>query len=472
MIFIPFLRGHYAADTYNIANIGYKEYAIKWSLNDGRLIMAFIGLIAWKTNISIEMYVFFTLLFALFISDIAVVVLYNIITKYKQPNGIIKKITLLCICFITIFNFMYIEDLYFVESIVMALSILLYLLSADILVQKKKNHKLISLILCAFGVLCYQGTIGMNVAFLILFTILKNKNDIKEIILSLLKGAVISLIAVIVNILSVKIVGYIYQMQQERLGNISNLFNNIVIIIKTMKYILQNTCNFFPRNAFLIFLGIITMIVLVYQIINIKEKNGIWYKYCTVLLITLSGSNLTYLLTLTSFLTGRLRNALGALIGILFLLLFVETYLFDRKKIICILTYFVLFTYITITIFNYEKIMLEHRIINILEQQEVEKIESYIEQYEKDNSVKVSNIANVLITNDPNKAYFTEAEPVTYNAVRTNWADDGVINFYTKRKLKKQYITLEKFEEIIENNTTNLEYICKEDTLYLKVYIY
>ena len=33
LIFTPFLIGHYATDTYNIANVGYENYAIKWSLN-------------------------------------------------------------------------------------------------------------------------------------------------------------------------------------------------------------------------------------------------------------------------------------------------------------------------------------------------------------------------------------------------------------------------------------------------------
>ena len=67
IIFIPFLSGHYATDTYNIANIGYREYAINWSLKDGRIFMAIIGLIAYKINLPIESYVFITLFIALII---------------------------------------------------------------------------------------------------------------------------------------------------------------------------------------------------------------------------------------------------------------------------------------------------------------------------------------------------------------------------------------------------------------------
>lgn len=42
IIFIFFLSGHYATDTYNIMNVGYENYAINWSLNDGRIIMFII----------------------------------------------------------------------------------------------------------------------------------------------------------------------------------------------------------------------------------------------------------------------------------------------------------------------------------------------------------------------------------------------------------------------------------------------
>ena len=61
LIFSPLLTGHYASDSYNIYNIGYHDYAIKYSLNDGRIFMAILGLIASKINISIDTYAFITL---------------------------------------------------------------------------------------------------------------------------------------------------------------------------------------------------------------------------------------------------------------------------------------------------------------------------------------------------------------------------------------------------------------------------
>ena len=46
LIFYNFVIGHYATDTYNIINRGIKEYAITYSLNDGRPINCIALLIA------------------------------------------------------------------------------------------------------------------------------------------------------------------------------------------------------------------------------------------------------------------------------------------------------------------------------------------------------------------------------------------------------------------------------------------
>ena len=402
IIFIPFLMGHYSADTYKIYNIGYKEAAIG-SLKDGRIAMAIIGLMAWKTNISIEGYVFATLLIALCISDLIVIKLNIIIKRYKQPKNIVQEVLLTSICFITIFNFTYLENMFFVESIVMATSIFLYMIAADSLVQKSEKHFIISIIMITLGVLCYQGTIGMFITFLILFTVLKNKNNLKQIIRDLLKGATICCIAVLLNIVFIKFIGKIFNEVSYRSGNISDIFYNIKVIIKTMLYILQNTCNLFPKNLLLLLLLSLTVIVLIYQLKNNNKENKIWYKYLTIVFITIAGSNITFLITLSSFFTGRVRNALGALIGIIFILLYVETTLLEKKGILKSLTYSIIILYIIVTITNYEKIMVQLKQINKLEKQEVEEIDKYIKQYEKDNEIVITNLVKVMYLNSPNK---------------------------------------------------------------------
>lgn len=472
IIFIPFLVGHYATDTYNITNIGYKEYAIKWSLKDGRVFMTIIALLANMVNLPIEAYIFITLFIALIISNISVLVLKNIIEKYKKPQNWIQEVTLTIISYITIFNFMYLENMYFVESIAMAISVLLFMISANIIVEKNRNYIVKSLMLTILGVLCYQGTIGMIFAFIMLFTILKNKNNLKQILVDLIKCGVIALIAVFINIIVVKIVGNCLNIKQNRLGKSSNILNNIKRIIVTLPYILQNTCNLFPKNMFLIFLSVLTIILVIYHERYLKEENGILYKYVLIVVMAIAGSCITYILTLTSFYTGRLRNSIGDLIGIILIFLFVETSIFEKdakEKVLKVSTYIILIFFVLTNIINYEYIMLKHRSVNMIEKQQAQEIGEYIKQYERDTGIDVTKIiklppANIIYGEDEND--------ITRNALKTNWAVDGVINFYTKKNLETVNLTEENAKKYKENGNNQLEYQCIDDVFYIKIYCF
>lgn len=477
IIFLPLLTGHYATDTYNIANVGYEKYAINWSLIDGRIFMGIIGLLASKINISIEAYVFITLSLALIISNIAVIVLNKIIKKYKQPKNKIQEIILLVISYITIFNFMYLENMYFVESIVMAISVLIFIISANILVNKNKYHIIKSLGLNIIGVMCYQGTIGLFFVYTILFTILKNKNNIKQIIIDIIKCGIIALISVLFNILSVKIIEVIFDLKQDRLGSTKKIFENIKKIIITIPRIIQEACNLFPVNALPTFLGILTLIVCIYQIKIFKEKNdnNILYKYLAIVFIAIAGCSVTYILAMTSFFAGRLRNALGALVGIIFILLYVETDLFEKKGKLNILTILTFITFVIINTINYENIMLQHKKVNKLEKQEIVELNNYIEQYEKQTGFKVTKIVKVPVSGQTTKGYFKGIKnktSFTHNALKTSWASDGVINFYTTRNLKTIKTTKEQKEIYTKHGNQELEYQCINDTLYVRIYLF
>lgn len=159
LVFYNFLSMHYATDTYNIMNVGYEKYAINWSLNDGRIFMCIIGLLASAVNMKIEFFVIGTLFMALFISCISVIVLKNIILKYKNTENKYLRVIVLVIAYFTIFNFMYLENLYFVESIVMAISLLLHIFAADILVSRNKHYIVKTTLLTILAIFMYQGIV-------------------------------------------------------------------------------------------------------------------------------------------------------------------------------------------------------------------------------------------------------------------------------------------------------------------------
>ena len=162
IIFIPFLKVHYSTDSYGIANVGYKAYIINNSLRDGRIIMSVIGYIAELTNISIDSSIIILTILALITSCISVLLLKNIILEYKKTNTNIIEIFVTIISYFTIFNFLFIENMLYVECFVMSLSILFYLMAAKILTNKNDKYYLIkTMIFVSLGILSYQGTISM-----------------------------------------------------------------------------------------------------------------------------------------------------------------------------------------------------------------------------------------------------------------------------------------------------------------------
>lgn len=192
VIFYNFVTMHYATDTYNIINVGYEKYAVNWSLNDGRVFMCLLGLFANAVNMHISVFVIFTLVVAILVSCIAVIVLKNLILKYKKTENKYIELIVFIIAYFTIFNFMYIENMYFVESIVMALSLLLYIISANILVNRNKYYLIKSLLLTILAIFMYQGIIGFFFAITFIFSLLKENNKIKDNIRDVITSGVIA----------------------------------------------------------------------------------------------------------------------------------------------------------------------------------------------------------------------------------------------------------------------------------------
>lgn len=136
VIFIPFLKTHYSTDSYYLANKGYINYVINNSLKDGRVFMSLIGYIAHLFSLPINTYIITLTILALFTSCLTIMTLKNIVLKYKKTKRNIVEVLVTIICYFTIFNFMFIENMLFVECFVMSLSILFYMLAAKILVNK------------------------------------------------------------------------------------------------------------------------------------------------------------------------------------------------------------------------------------------------------------------------------------------------------------------------------------------------
>lgn len=478
IIFIPFLIGHYATDTYNIYNLGYKEFAITNSFKDGRIFTGIAVLIAHVTNVPIKISVSIMLFIALVISNIIVIIIKNIVEKYKPAKNIKQQIIITSMSYITVFNFMYLDNLYFWECGIMALSVLLYVLSANILVEKNSKYFLKSMILTILGVMCYQGTIGLFFTYVLLFSILKNKENIKSIVRDFAQCIIIAVISIAMELILIKIISNIINVKTNRFGDITKIFQNIIYILSSLGNGLYRTSNFLPNGLYILCLFILSAIFLVYLVTN-KKEDILVYQYFTIIIITIASAYVINLTTLSSFDAGRLRVPIGTLIGIIFIFLYVRTDIFEKKGFFKNAIIIALMIYAIINTINYESMIIQHKIVNKLEKQEADQIEQYIKQYEDENNIKVTKISKIKLlgTNlyDMNKGYFDQVKnksDYTKNAIRTLWGVKGAFEIYENRKFEEVRLSYEARNKFIENENPEKGYKCINDVLYIYMYNY
>lgn len=470
ILFSRFLSVHYATDTYRIIDLGYEEYSIKWPLLDGRIFMYLIGLLLGFLNVHINTYIVFSLLSALFISCITVMVIKNIILKYKPAKNLCQEILLLVVAYFTIFNFMYLENMYFVDSITMALSILLYILASKSLVDKNKKYFFKSLILFILAIFSYQGTVAVFFTMTILLSLLKHKNDYRSIFKNVLECACISAIGVILNIIHVKVVSEIIGEAQVRIKGITSIPSNITFILSCMSYIFMNTCSLYPMFLFEVLLICIIVLILKFALKS-EEPKKIIYQFI-LFFLTLFSSFIPFIITVSSIMAGRMHFTIGAFIGLLYILLYCNTEIFNDKIKKALISIFAIYAITTIGIYIY--IIEEHKIVNELDIIAIQEIDNYISNYEKESGNKVDKIHVYTVVGDQGKAQYEQTifkGVLTDSALKANWSIIGAINFHTDRNLKRDSEGQDPISKSAAE-TIEGEYVCIENTFYIKAYVY
>ncbi len=469
LIYSPLLMGHYSTDTYRLIEMGYGKYSIEYSLNDGRIFMYIIGQIAEKININIDTYVIILTFAAVIISYICIILLEKILKKYKNKE---KIIIVILISYVTIMNFMYLENLYFTECIVMAISIMAYILAADWLNEEKNIIKVFLLVL--LGVFCYQGTINVFITFYLLFALIKNKKIDKTIIKNMCIVLGISLISILINMIQIKICGKIYGLEQTRTGNINEILFNIIYIIINIGEILIQTSGLFPRYVFLMFLVAIIFAIAIWD----KTKNGGFSNLLNILLLTICAivsSVIINFVSLSSFGLGRMLFSVGALIGIIYIYIYCATDVLDKKSIFKYVLISLLIMYFAINVYNTLDILITHREANKLDKQEAIQANRYIDEYEAKSGIKVKYIA-VTYDNDITWKYkeIKDKSLYTHRALMIWWCNVQTINYFGNRKLEKipmnQKVYNENFKEKNWDSLCEEQFVFVGDTLYYCVY--
>lgn len=467
LIFFPFLQGHYMSDTYNIMEQGLEHFSITNSFTDGRILTGVLNLILLKLNIPIMVYVIGSLFFAIVFSCMVVVILKNVILQFREAENKCLELLVIVICYFTIFNFMYLENFYFLECIVMALSVLLYTIGSKILVEKKKGYLIKTTISVTIGMLAYQGTIGIFLAFVFFFSILKNRNKVLEILKDVLFSGIFVVIAGAIDLMSIKLLINYFHTAQNRLS--SDIFQNILYILANIKTTLIHTCGIFPKNWLLAFLSI-TVVLAVIAIVEKYKKQStkeiiLWF---LLIAFVIASSFASSVLSTSSFPTPRMRFSLGALMGILWLYLYVTTDIFHQKNILTILTIGLIAVYGGCNLYQYVTIIGQCKQMNEVEEQECKRIDQYIEDYEQETGIQVTKLARVLTLEHKENLYLPNNPNATVcNSTKCWWSVKGVIYFYTDRRLEYADVGVEEKKMLEESGQ---EWLCIGDVLYIFIY--
>lgn len=465
-----YISGHYSTDNYNIINIGYNQYSIVNNLKEGRLIMYLIDQLALRINLNYNAFIVITVCLAILITSITCVLFYNIIIKYYTDNKI-NKLLILIVSYTIFFNFMYIENLYYVESVVMAFALLLYLIAANY--QVNKNKILVPLLLGIIANFCYNGFQCYFITIISVLSLFKNRMQFKKVVKDILIAGWIVIIAVILNLIQIEIVCLACNLKNTRIGSITNFPGNIVTIFINAPVLLLNTVDLFPKFAYIICVILIYIIAFIFSIKN-KEYN-LLFETSVMIIVSILSCFCIFVFTLSSFGTGRLLYGVGMTIGILLLILikYMKIYktntIIDCGYIALVLMYYIIIMWNAIYLINL------HKKVNQMEKEEILQLETIIQNYEKQENITVNKVTYVLdkTTNRARYNMIKRSTTVTDRALGCKWAYVGAINFYTHRNL----VEIDSSEEIVNiyskmSNDNSNGIVCYNDTLICPISIW
>lgn len=457
-----FMTGYYSLDTQRVIAQGFDGYAIEdASFPDGRVFMGIICLIASKTNISYTLFYQIMLIGAIVISAFAVYKIYNIINHYKKAENKKEKIILYIISYLYIFNFMYIDSLKFIECIVMAASILLYIIGIEQLIVKNKKAK--GVMVVTAGIFCYQGTIPLFIATACLVALLENKKINKEIIKKLLPCAIACIVACILNMLFVKIVS-------GGNGRVSQIGISILVKnLKGLKKTILESNELFPNYLWISFIAI-TLIIILYN--SIKNKKTETLFMAVIVLTTYIVSQFILFLIEEEMINGlgRTFGAIGASFSAILIYEYCNSNIISNKGKQSKALVIVIMAFFVINLGNTLYITKEYKMANKLDKELSYKIKEFKEQEER----KEKKIEQMVMIYNPANNSGTNYSRYIKKECRTiiGAYNHKTYELFTGEKIKYNLEDSKEIcEEYFKDQTEEIRMEAIGDTIYIGINI-
>lgn len=207
-------------------------------------------------NIPIKILTIISIVMAIFVSCLSVMNLRKLMLENKDAKSLFSKFLVTVIAFSAIFNFMYIENLYFIEAIIMALAVFFSIIAAEKLIIRDKKNILKSLIYLLLAVFCYNGAISIYAATVCMLLVIKRENTLKNDIKILLNACIFCVITLAFNLIQIKIVCHYLNITQNRINGLTSILFNFSYIVSYWWKVLVETSKLFPKYLFLVFMVI------------------------------------------------------------------------------------------------------------------------------------------------------------------------------------------------------------------------
>ena len=468
---IMLFPNHYASDTYNIIELGFKEYAIKWFAPSGRIIGMLVLFIFEKIGCSCDLYIFIMKLIAILIATISINIFYELLLKHSnQEINVLKKIVYFLSTIILFLNSATYEYFYYPESGVMWLGVLLVILAIKANLRLEDKFRYIkSFVLVFLAMNCYQAIILIYLPMLILFLGLKY-DSFKKVFCEILKSGIILCLNLILGYLIIEIL-------RNKFDVIIYRYNNIIINKDIMKYNLYELLLLYNGGIPNLAITVINLMTVEFIVTIPKETLKYSRKNIIVmalLIIVISFVQVFTLISITDFyIADRIQYAYIATIGLNLLFMAFYTKILDIKiinkgfAIICMLI-------AIFNIFNSINITIDSRLVRQRDIAIATRISKLIAEYENSNQ----EIKYVEYCYDfYNTKFDKDVRKVGEATQRVMWGDwviDNAIRYFSGKK----ELIINKNQDIYKNifNEKNWDEFSEEqvkfinDTMYFCIY--
>lgn len=299
--------------------------------------------------------------------------------------------------------------------------------------EGNKKSLLIAILFMTIADCCYQGTVGLFVAILLVYIIKYSKN-IKDFIKNNIIVGLCYGIPAIINFLILKLI-----LTNSRVSGNIILSESILKIAKGIKLLLFSTYDLLPKYLFLAILAILLAFILYKSITkksNFKEKiilimGEIYITFGTLIMTVvpqiLQDTNSIWFVARSSY-------PMASVLGILLLYMFIN---FDMRKIEKWIIAIVSVIFLIIQFNSFMRYSIDNYIGNYIDKSITLNINSIIEEYERNTGETVDTIS---IYRDSVRQYaypgLKVSGDINVKAYSADWSIPGILKLYTNKDFK------------------------------------